>query len=134
MDFESMIQELKKDNFMLFENTSFLKQYINHQNEEGDTLFHLLIKNKCVKIIRKIITIDFMRYVNVFLLQNKDGNTPLHLALMDDFIIVASYGFQTTCSQHILDGVFKKLLGNVKHILELKNKEGMTVINLLCKD
>jgi ankyrin repeat protein len=127
------IQELKKDNFLLFENTSFLKQHINHQNEDGDTLFHILVKYKCVKIIRKIITIDFMRSVNVSLLQNKDGNTPLHLALMNDFIIDASYGIQTTCSQLILDGVFKKLLGNVKDILELRNKEGMTVIHLLHK-
>lgn len=131
MNFESMIQELKKDNFILFENTNFLKQHINEQNEEGDTLFHLLIKNKCVKIIRKIITIDFMRYVNVSLLQNKNGNTPLHLALMDDFILDTGYEFQTTCSQHILDGLFKKLLGNVKHILELKNKDGITIIHLL---
>jgi ankyrin repeat protein len=134
MDFEFMIQELKKDNLMLFESTSFLKKYINHQNKNGDTLFHLLVTYKCVKIIRKIITIDFMKCVNVSLLQNKDGNTPLHLALMNDFIIDASYGFQTTCSQLILDGVFKKLLGNVKHILEIKNKEDMTVIHLLCKD
>ena len=132
MDFESMIQELKKDNLMLFENT-FLKQHINHQNEDGDTLFHILVTYKCVKIIRKIITIDFMRCVNVSLLQNKDGNTPLHVALMNDFIIDTSYGIQTTCSQLILDGVFKKLLGNVKHILELKNKEGITIIQL-CKD
>ena len=127
------IQELKKDNFLLFENTPFLKQHINHQNEDGDTLFHILVTYKCVKIIRKIITIDFMRSVNVSLLQNKDGNTPLHLALMNDFIIDASYGIQTTCSQLILDGVFKKLLGNVKDILELRNKEGMTVIHLLHK-
>jgi len=133
MDFESMIQELKKDNLMLFENT-FLKQHINHQNEDGDTLFHILVTYKCVKIIRKIITIDFMRCVNISLLQNKDGNTPLHVALMNDFIIDTSYGIQTTCSQLILDGVFKKLLGNVKHILELKNKEGITIIHLLCKD
>ncbi len=125
------IQELKKDNLLLFENTSFFKQHINHQNEDGDTLFHILVKYKCVKIIRKIITIDFMRCVNVSLLQNKDGNTPLHVALMNDFIIDTSYGIQTTCSQLILDGMFKNLLGNVKHILELKNKDGISIIHLL---
>jgi len=133
MDLKTMFTEITKDNEPFFkgEKKKFLIENFNAQNEDGDTVLHLCVKHQCKKMLNMFSDREFhgyRKYQKALFIQNKNGNTPLHLSIMNDFEIKP----RIICSKDLFSDCDHIEFGSKKDIFLLQNEDGNHIVHLMC--